>query len=119
MNNFNAIFGGCLAILFGLLGILTNAELIICTFIILAGTGLIIIGVYDNKGYTNKTYYLATSTIIALIGLILIYTVLFVPTTNKGHIYLITTGFVFLLIMHIYSYRHRRENRLKPWIDSW
>lgn len=111
-------FFGILAVLTGLFEI-SNAEFLLFAFLILAGIGLIIYGVYEDKGYNNKTYYLAFFSLIGLMGLVLIYTFLFIPTTNKYYFYPITVAVIVLLIIFSYSYHNRYQNISRPWKDSW
>ena len=70
------IIFGCILIVIGWPFFLYG-ELLPDIFAILVGILLIIVGVFRNKGYFNKNYYMAIFTVIALWGLILIYIFLF------------------------------------------
>jgi hypothetical protein len=88
-------------------------------------TFLIEMGVFNLKGYKNKTYYLTGFILIPLYGLISIYNLLFIPF-NKSYDYFNVGLSILLLIFIIRAYhlRHESENpRLPwkglPWKDEW
>lgn len=119
LDGYSTIVIGFIALLYGLLDMLAHAELIQSAFFILIGILAIIFSVSALKSYTNKTYYLVSFSLIVLLGLILIYSALFIPTTNKGHIYFVAVAFIGLLLFYGFSYHRRHKNILRPWNDSW
>ena len=95
----------CILIIMGLLGCLLYGELLHGIFVMLVGILLIIIGVFRNKGYFNKNYYMAIFSVIALWGLMLLYIFLFRTNEYLGDmvIFYIYTGlFIFLVIMSLF-----------------
>ncbi|WP_281774675.1 hypothetical protein [Methanobacterium formicicum] len=70
-------------------------------FNILGGILLIIVGVFHNKGYFNKNFFMAIFSIIALWGLMLLYIFLF--RTNEylewKNIFYLQIGLFVLLII--------------------
>ncbi len=70
------IIGSIFAV-FGLLPLFLYGELISNMAIMLGGILLIIIGIFRNKGYFNKNYFMAIFSVIALWGLMLLYIYLF------------------------------------------
>jgi len=88
---------GCIFTVSGLLSLLLGMELIWNMGYILGGILWIIIGIFRNKGYFNKNYFMAIFSIIALWGLMLLYIFLF--RTNE---YLESTNiFYFQMVLFI------------------
>ena len=102
---------GCISMVIGLLFLFSlHGKLLPWLFAILAGIFWIIIGVFKNKGYFNKKYYMAIFGLIALWGLMLIHIFLF--RTNEylrgiGIFYILVGLFIFLLICFGVSYIRR------------
>lgn len=71
------IIMGCICVVLGLLPLFLYPELISNKFFMLGGILLIIIGIFRNKGYFNKNYFMAIFSVIALGGLMLLYIFLF------------------------------------------
>ena len=84
---------GCICVVLGLLPLFLYAELISNGFFMLGGILLIIIGIFRNKGYFNKNYFMAIFSVIALWGLMLLYIFLF--RTNE---YLESTNIFYYLM---------------------
>lgn len=108
---------GCIGIIMGLSGFLFYGELLL-GIIMLEGILSILIGVYNNKGYFNKKFYMANFSVLALWGLILIYILLF--KTNEylmdtDFFYIQTGFFIIFMIMCSNGYirRLRDVNRRK------
>lgn len=70
------IIFGCFVIIIGLLTFFLYGKLL-PIFVSLLGILLILLGVFRNKGYFNKNYYMAIFSVIALWGLMLLYIYLF------------------------------------------
>lgn len=101
---------GCIMIVMELTIFLLYDKLLPWLFGILTGVFLIILGVFKNKGYFNKNYYMAIFSLIALWGLMLFYIYLFRTDEYLRGIYLfyIFLGlFIFLLIRFGVSYIHK------------
>ena len=86
------------------------AELLPYMFVMLVGILWIIIGVFKNKGYSNKNYFMAIFSLIAIWGLMLLYIFLFKTNEYLRHtnmFYIFTGLFIFLIILFSWSYIHR------------
>ena len=106
---------GCISIIMGLLGFLLYDELSPDLFLILVGILLIIIGVFNNKGYYNNLSYMAIFSVIALWGLTLLYIFLFRTSEylEDMDIFYINTGlFIFLVIGFGCGYYIRTRKKL-------
>ncbi len=82
---------------------------------VLAGILLIIIGVFKNKGYFNKNFFMAVFSLIALWGLMLLYIFLFKTSEylESANIFYILIGLFILLIItfgRIYILRLKKGN---------
>ncbi|OPY28440.1 MAG: hypothetical protein A4E27_00345 [Methanobacterium sp. PtaU1.Bin242] len=92
---------GCICVVLGLLPLFLYSELISNRFFMLGGMLLIIIGIFRNKGYFNKNYFMAIFSVIALWGLMLLYIFLF--RTNEylesKNIFYLQIGLFVLLII--------------------
>jgi hypothetical protein len=89
---------------------------------IVLGILVIILGIFRNKGYSNKTYYLLSSSVVALWGLILLYIFLFsseVYLTNKNLFYFNVVVFLCFIIMISRTYLNRHKNLKMPWKNEW
>lgn len=80
-------------------------------FLWILGMWIIVMGIYFLKGYINKTFYIATFSLIILFGLISVYNLLFVPS-NGIYNYWWLILFVFLMIISIKSYLKRFKGKL-------
>lgn len=88
---------GCICVVLGLLPLFLYVELISNRFFMLGGILLIILGIFRNKGYFNKNFFMAIFSVIALWGLMLLYIFLF--RTNE---YLESTNiFYFQMVLFI------------------
>jgi len=110
-----SIIGG-IVIIFGLLPLFLYGDLLPNIFVTLLGIILIFMGVFNNKGYYNKNYYIANFCLIALWGLMLIYIFLFRTNEYLGYIDMFHTQialFIFLMIIFGKGYiRRRKEDNL-------
>lgn len=106
---------GCICIFTQLLPVL-HGELLPNTFILWSGIMLIIIGVYNNRGYHNKNYFMAMFSGITVWGLLLLYIFLFRTDEYLENIYTfyIQIGLLILLIFFFgrYYIRNRKEGNL-------
>ncbi|SCG86855.1 LPXTG cell wall anchor domain-containing protein [Methanobacterium congolense] len=103
---------GCISIVMGLPSFLLYGELSPDIFLILGGILLIIIGVFRNKGYFNKNYYMAIFSVIALWGLTLLYIFLFRTNEYLGDtdfFYILVGLFILLMISFGGAYIRRRK----------
>ncbi len=76
-------------------------ELLPYISVMLGGILLIIVGVFKNKGYYNKIYYMANFSVIAIWGLMLLYIFLFRTNEyleNKAIFYIQTGLFISFMI---------------------
>lgn len=106
------IIFGCIAIVMGLPLFLLYGELLPDIFVMLGGMFLIIIGVFRNKGYYNKNYYMAIFSVIALWGLMLLYIFLFKTNEylmNTNTFYIQIGLFILLMISFGGAYIRRRK----------
>ena len=71
------IIVGCICVVMGLLPLFLYVNLISNRFLVLGGILWIIIGVFYNKGYYNKNFFMAVFSVIVLWGLMLLYIFLF------------------------------------------
>jgi hypothetical protein len=71
------IIVGCIFAIIGLFPLFLYGELISNMAVMLGGILLIIIGIFRNKGYFNKNYFMAIFSVIVLWGLMLLYIFLF------------------------------------------
>lgn len=100
------ILFGCIVIVIGW-PLFLYGELLPYIFGLLAGILLIIVGVFRNKGYFNKNYYIAVFSVIALWGLMLLYIFLFRTNEyleNKYEFLFLIGLFVLLIISTIIYY---------------
>ncbi|SCG86856.1 DUF5518 domain-containing protein [Methanobacterium congolense] len=107
------IIFGCIGIVMGLPSFLLYGELSPDIFLILGGIILILMGVYNNKGYFNKNYYMANFSVIALWGLILLYIFLFKTSEylmDRNMFYIQTGILVVFMIMFTNGYIRRRRD---------
>jgi len=106
INSKIIIILGCVWIVIGLPGFLIYGGLLPDIFIMLGGILWIIIGVFRNKGYFNKNYYMAVFSVIALWGLMLLYIFLF--KTNEylsdTDMFYIFAGLFMLLVISFGRY---------------
>jgi hypothetical protein len=89
---------------------------------IVVGILLVISGIFRNKCYSNKTYYLLSSSVVALWGLILLYIFLFsseVYLTNKNLFYFNVVLFICLIIIISRNYLNKHKNLKMPWKNEW
>ena len=102
---------GCISIVIGFLFLfLFHGKLLPWLFAILAGILWIIIGVFKNKGYFNRNYYMIIFGLIALWGLMLVYIFLFKNNEYlrwTGVFYILVGLFIYLLICFGVSYIRR------------
>lgn len=109
------IIGGILALFSSLLafpGSKSSLELFISSLSIFS----ILLGIFVNRDYYNKTFYLAFLSLIIFQGLILIYTIIFAPVYAPKTIFLPDVGvFIFYILIFVYYYPKRRENLGMPW----
>ncbi|OPY27349.1 MAG: hypothetical protein A4E27_00565 [Methanobacterium sp. PtaU1.Bin242] len=106
---------GCILIIIGLPLFLLYGKLLPHIFLVLMGIFWIVWGLFKNKGYFNKTYYMAIFGLIELWGLMLLYTFLFRNNEYLRSIYIfyILVGlFIFLLIRFgvFYIRKHKELN---------
>jgi hypothetical protein len=97
----------------GLMGLLSVQEISI-PYIYL-GFYLVLNGVFQNKGYYNKTYFMTQFSIIIIFGIIFAYIYLFIPEFfgNKiFFIYLTFASLIGMLILLIYEFYHRENNQV-------
>ena len=108
------IIMGCICLVLGLFPLFLYPELISNRFFMLGAILLIIIGIFRNKGYFNKNYFMAIFSVIALWGLMLLYIFLF--RTNEylrdTNIFYILIGLFILLIIFFGRYYIRRYKEL-------
>lgn len=71
------IIMGCILVVIGLFPLFLFGVLISGMAVMLGAILLIIIGIFKNKGYFNKTFFMAIFSVIALWGLMLLYIFLF------------------------------------------
>lgn len=91
-----------------IIGILPLYGVLPDVFLILAGILLIIMGIFRNKGYFNKNYFIAIFSVITLWGLILLYIFLF--RTNEFLGYSLQIGlFILIVVFFGRDYIHRRK----------
>lgn len=97
------IIGGILALIGSLL-IFLNSKSPLQLFIGSLGIFGILIGIFVNQGFYNKTFYLAFLGLIAFQGLILIYTFIFTPVYATETIFYFDVGLsVFYAFIFAYS----------------
>ncbi|MCK9150471.1 hypothetical protein [Methanobacterium alcaliphilum] len=101
---------GCICVFTQLLPVL-HGDLVVSTFILVGGIMWIVVGVYQNKGYHNKNYFVAMFSIIALYWLVLLYIFLFGTDEYLENIYAfyILMGLSILFSIHISRYYIRRR----------
>jgi len=118
MKGYFIIIFGLIFLLLGLLGLLSLNNSFNPTDLMLCFLGLFLIemGVFNVKGYKNKTYYLTSFILIALYGLISVYSLLFIPLDKSYDYYNIGLSILLLiLIIRAYQLRHESENPRNPW----
>ena len=96
------IIVGCIFAIIGLFPLFLYGELISNMAVMLGGILLIIIGIFRNKGYFNKNYFMAIFSVIVLWGLMLLYIFLFRTSEYlewKNIFYLQIGLFVLLIII--------------------
>ena len=108
---------GFIGIIIGLLGVLVYFKLLIGIYMLVGILG-ILMGVYNDKGYFNRKFYMANFSILALWGLILLYILLFKTNEyllNTDFFYIQTGFFIIFMIMCSNGYirRLRDVNRRK------
>jgi uncharacterized membrane protein HdeD (DUF308 family) len=108
---------GCFLLIFGIFYIYyLNVLMFLPSMLI--GFLLIIGGIFRNKGYSNKTYYLSSLSVVALWGLALLYIFLFmskVYLTNKYLFYFNIILLICFLSTICKNYLQRHENLKMPW----
>jgi len=78
-------------------------------------------GYFSIECYTNKTYFLISFILIALMGLISFYALLFAHINNYdiSYVYLMGGLTVMWLLIKIKVYTDRKINFPQPWKDEW
>jgi len=103
---------GILVVVFGLLGIFfthkNESQLI---FLVTAGILLGIIGIFFIKGYRNKTYYLASFSMVVLFGVVSI--------VINSNLYFNIAICLILLLGYSRSFKHRENDSEVPWKNEW
>ena len=119
-NGYTFVFGGCLAVFFGLYGLLSSNVLFLSLWFIILGTHLIIAGYFYLQGYINKTYFLASFILYGLLGLDSIGILLFVHMENYYYVpYLLAGMFVIFFPTLIRDYLHRNVRFMPIWKNEW
>ncbi|WP_157931998.1 hypothetical protein [Methanobacterium subterraneum] len=111
---------GFIALIYGLISLLFfNEEQQILTCLV--GISFIIDGIFRNRGYYNKTYYLSSLALLIMFGVIIIYEAFF-KHNYFGNIYFIysVNGMIIVgIIILVRSYLRRHENQKIPWKNEW
>lgn len=102
---------GCIAIIMGLPSFYFG-ELLPYITPVIAGILLIIHGIFKNRGYHNKNFYMLNFSVITIWGLILLYIFLFRTNEYLEYmaIFYILTG-LFILTMINYCIAYIRRNK--------
>lgn len=103
---------GCIVVFLYLFPVLYG-ELLPNLFGMLAGLLLIIVGVFTNKCYHDKNYFMAIFSVIALWGLMLLYIFLFRTQEYLGYkytFYILIGLFILLIIFsgRFYIRKHKK-----------
>ncbi|AXV40180.1 MAG: hypothetical protein CIT02_07560 [Methanobacterium sp. BAmetb5] len=106
---------GFICVVLGLLPLFLYSELISNRFFMLGGILLIIIGIFRNKGYFNKNYFMAIFSVIALWGLMLLYIYLFrtseyLESTNIFYFQMILFILLIIFVGRAYILRLKKGN---------
>ncbi len=117
-TNFKGYFIIIWGLLLFILSIVTFFRSIASAYILIIGLVCIVEGVFNVKGYLNKTYYLTYFILMALFGLISFYNILFIPLNNIFN-YLVIIAYPLGLIYIISSYLDRYNGEKRPWKDEW
>ncbi len=109
-------------IIFGLITLIASLYLLFNTyvsfFVLIVSLSFIVDGVFNLKGYRNKTYFLVYFVLIGLLGLITSYNILFIHFSNiLDYFYILL--FPFGLMYVISSYLGRNESQEMTWKDVW
>ncbi len=119
-NGYAFVLGGCIAVFYGLYGILVSNYFFVFLWILISGTHLIIAGYFYIQGYINKTYFLASFILYGLLGLDSMYVLLFVHSTNYPFLPYIFPGmFVIFVPFLIRDYLHRNVRFMPIWKNEW
>ena len=117
MNGKFIILIGFVTVLLGISQMFSNYNQL-SNLLIIVGSMLILTGIFFVKGYRNKTYYLALFILIALLGMAVVYNLVFIPQI-KVYNYINIVLFLVVLIKVIMVYKGRFENLKMPWKDEW
>jgi hypothetical protein len=110
-----SIILGCIFLTYGLSGILWGDVKLFLLFS-LTGAFLIIDGIFMNRGYHNKTYYLLSLVIWVIFGLAVVYIAILTPNSGDRSFLYFLIGLVALgVILLIRSYLRRYKNLKMPW----
>ena len=91
-------------------------------FFILFGLLIIISGLFINKGYYNKTYYLAVFSTIGIFAGIIIYMYLYMSEFILNDISWFYTWILAMIVatgVFIYQFMGREKNKNMPWKSEW
>jgi hypothetical protein len=91
-------------------------------FFILFGLLIIISGLFINKGYYNKTYYLAVFSTIGIFAGIIIYMYLFMSEFILNDLAWFYTWILAMVVatgVFIYQFMGREKNENMPWKSEW
>jgi hypothetical protein len=115
---------GSISIIIGCFFVLGGISLFgsIGLLFVLPGLCAVMDGIFMNKGYYNKTYYMTCFGIFFLWGLLLVYISIFMPSiylTDKNQFYFFIGIFALLIVGFSISYLRRGKNPKISWKNEW
>lgn len=88
-------------------------------FMIILGVLVVIGGVFLNKGYHNRTFYIATFGMMIIWGLSLTYVFLSNLYLEDKYSFILLIGlFIFIIIYLIRDFNRRLNNPKMPWKEN-
>lgn len=114
------IIAGAVFALFGIGSIFVDQTSAV--FFILFGLLIIISGLFINKGYYNKTYYLAVFSTIGIFSALIVYLYLYMPDFILNDMSWFYTWILAMIVatgVFIYQFMGREKNENMPWKSEW
>lgn len=114
------IIAGTVFVIFGIGSIFLDQTSSV--FFMLFGLLIILSGLFINKGYYNKTYYLVIFSTFVIFGGIIAYLYLFMPEFILNDLTWFYTWLLAMIVaigVFVYQFLGREKNENMPWKSEW